>query len=134
MKNPLRRHVVVYDLGDRELEQRKEDSLGGVAQVVILHWRPPHDSGRIYRIAPHRQRRHVHLRVEIRLRVKSGVVAKRPFHHQVLGGVDVTLDHELGVGGNLQLAGHRLRQVHRGVSQKPGKQELVDRWRQRRGR
>jgi hypothetical protein len=32
-------HVVVHDLGHGELEQRQEDPLGGVAEVVVLHRR-----------------------------------------------------------------------------------------------
>ena len=51
VKDPFGRHVVVDDLGNRQLEQRKEDSLGGVAEVEVFHRRTPDDRRRKNRIA-----------------------------------------------------------------------------------
>ena len=71
VKDPLRRHVVIHDLRYRQLEQRQEDSLRRVSEVVILHRRTADDRRRVDRIVTHRQRRYVHLRIKIGLRVKT---------------------------------------------------------------
>ena len=66
-------------------------------------------------------------------RVVARVIAERPLVDQRLRRVDVPLEHEVGVGGDLER--HRLarHQLHRAPSQEPGEHPLVDAVGQRRG-
>jgi hypothetical protein len=75
----------------------------------------------------------VDLRVVVRERVETGVVAEGPFENQRFRRIDVTLENDLASEAP-QVAGDRLREVHRLSPQKSGEQELVDRGRQRRRR
>ena len=65
--------------------------------------------------------------IQIGQRVEAGVIAERALDHQRLGRIDVALDHELRLGRHLEVAGHRLRQLHRLAPQEAGEEELVDR-------
>ena len=129
MKYPLGRHVIIHDLGNRHLEERQEDPLRGMSEVVILHRGLADDCRRIHRRLSHRHRGHVHQRIEIRLGVESGVVTERAFHHQFFGRVYVALNDELGFRRHLEVARQRLRQYHRLMSQKSGENEFVNGWR-----
>ncbi len=102
-----------------------------MTQVVVLHRWPPDDRRAVDGVSPHRHRGHVHLRVEIGQRVKARVIAERPLGDERLARVDVPLDHELRLGRHLEIAGQRLRQLHRLPSQESGEDEFVDRRRER---
>ena len=78
VKDPFRRHVIVDDFGNRQLEQRKKDAFCGVSEVEVFHRRTPDDGRWKNRRSPHRDRGDVHLRIEIRERIKPRVIAERP--------------------------------------------------------
>ena len=71
-------------------------------------------------------------RVHIGQRVVAGMVAERPFH-AALGGVNLSLDDELGVFGHFDVNGFGFHQMDRTFAQKTGKQHLVNAGRKRRG-
>ena len=60
------------------------------------------------------------------------MVAERSLQHERLRGIDVSLEHDLRLGGHLEVAGDRLGQLHRLAAEEAGEEELVDRGRQRR--
>ncbi len=102
-----------------------------MAEVEILHRRAPDDCRAIHRVLAHGHRSDMHARIEIRLGVVARVVAERSLHDELLGGVDVALDHDLRIRRYLEIAGHRLRELHRRLPQEPREDVLVDVRRQR---
>ena len=113
VEDPLRRHVVVDDLRQGHAEQRQEDPLGGVTEMVVLHRRPADDRGRIDGALSVGDRLHVDARVVVGQRVEAGVISERTFQHQVLRWIDVPLDDDLRFRGDRQIAGHSLAYFYR---------------------
>ena len=78
------------------------------AEPRVLHRRLADDGRGIDRIAAVRDARDVKRRIAIREAIDAGVIAERSLDAQVLV-VDVSLEHELGVGRHHQIDGLRAR-------------------------
>ena len=122
----------VHDLRNREPQQRQENPLGRMAQVIVLHRRAADDRVRPHGVVAQRHGGDVHFGIVVRERVKAGVVAERPLEHQLVARVDVPFDDDLGFGGDFEVGRHGFGQPHRLPAQESGEQKLVDRRRQRR--
>ena len=61
------------------------------------------------------------------------MVAERPLVAERLGGVDEALDHDVGVGRNLEVVGFALHHLDRLAAEIAGEQEFIQPVRQRRG-
>ena len=101
MKDSFGGHVVVHHFRNRELEQRQENSLGSVSEIIVFHWRTADDRRCIDWVPAHRQSSDVNLRVKIGLGIETGVISEWPLDYQRLRRIDVTLDRELRLGRNL---------------------------------
>ena len=88
--------------GSISLHDRQEDALGRLAEPVVLLRRAPDDGGRIDRPRAPRDRREVEHGVVAGQRVVAGVVAERALE-PLLGGVDVALQHDLGLRRHLEV-------------------------------
>ena len=132
MKTALDGEVVVDDLGDDHLQQRKKDPFGRLAQPRVFHRRLADDRRGVDRVAAVGHALHVEGRITIREAVDAGVVAERSFDAQI-GVVDVAFEHELGVGRHLEVDGAAAYQLDGLAPQEAGEGELVDDRRQGRG-
>src|SRR5439155_26459924 len=127
------RHVVVHDLGHGEPEEREEDALGRVTQIVVLHWRTTHQRRGIDRVPPGGDRGDVYPGIRVRQRIEAGVIAEGTLQRERLRRIDVPLEHQFRLGGHVQLTGDRAGELNRITTQKAGEEELVDGGRQRSG-
>ena len=63
VKDALGGHVVIHDLGNRQLEKWEKDSFCRVPEIKVLHRWTADDRCRKDWLLPHRDRRDVHLRI-----------------------------------------------------------------------
>jgi len=126
MGHALPGHPQIVRLGQhRPADRRQKNPLGRLRYVGVLLRGNPHDRGRVDGIAAAGDRRDVENRIKVLERVKARMVAERPLDRLLLGRIDISLDHEVAVGRNLQIAGQTSHQLDRTTAQKPGQQILV---------
>ena len=136
MGHALPGHPQIVRLGQhRPADRRQKNPLGRLRYVGVLLRGNPHDRSRIDGIAAAGNRRNVENRIKVFERVKARMVAERTLDRLLFGRIDVSLDHEVAVGRNPQIAGQASHQLDRTAAQKPGQQILVQivRHRSRRG-
>ena len=124
VENPLGRHADVRDLRQLALHDRQEDPLDGLADVVVLHGRRADDGGLVDRIPPAGDAGQVEHRVLIRKRIIPGVVAEGALGPPLLR-VDVSLQDDLGRGGDLDVDGHALHHRDGLAPHETGEEHLV---------
>src|SRR5205823_2308097 len=96
-----------------------------MAEVKILHRWTADNCRWKDGLLSHRDRRDVHLRIEVGQRIETGMVAERPFGDECFSRVDVSLEHEVRFRGHLQIARHGLRQRHSFATQESGEEKLI---------
>ena len=141
--------VVVLDVGDEHLEERQEDPLGRLAEVVVLLRRQADERRGKDRVAPMRDRGHLDDGVSIGQRVEAGVVAEGAFEDGARTefavaawieadrpalGRDVPLDHDLAVRGHAKRHGLAAHERDPAAVEVARHQQLAQSRRQRRGR
>src|SRR5690242_17304377 len=109
MESALDRHVDIDDLWQHDPQQVQEEALRRLAQIGVFHRWLADDGGRINRITARSDSGDMHHWIGLDGRVVAGVVAKRPPRAQLIG-IDVALQHDLGLGGYLHI--HRLALHH----------------------
>ena len=114
-------HFGLYGQPDR----CQENFLGGFGDIGVLLRRNAHQRRRINGIAPPRDGHHMEAGIFIGQRVKTRMVAERPFHRLRLRRIDIPFDHEIAVGRHINIVGDTLHQFHRAPAQKPCQQVFV---------
>ena len=132
VERPLDRHRHVEHLGEDELEHRQEEPLGRLAEPLVLDRRRADHRRWVDRVLPVRDRDDLHRRVVVGERVEAGVVAEGPLAHERRGGVDEALDHDVGVGRDLEPRGDAGHRADRLAAQEAGEEVLVHVGRERR--
>ena len=133
MEHAFGREGEVHQLREVHLEDRQEQLQRGGADVEVLHRGQAHDRRRIDGVPPVRDGGEVEDRVEVRQRIITGVVAKRPLLAQRFLGVHVALEHDVRVGGNFEIVGKALDQGDRFAAEITREQEFIQPVRQRGG-
>src|SRR5208337_4915281 len=118
------RHVAVSDLGQKGLEGREEYPFCGTGKVAVLHGRSANDGRAVNRVLAARYSRNVHNRVLVPGGVKTRVVTKGTLHMS-FPRIDVTLEHELRLGGYFYVDRNPLDQCDRFLPDKSGQNHLV---------
>src|SRR6476659_3041700 len=68
----------------------------------------------------------MHQRIMIRQRVETGVVTEGSLQYQRLRRVDIPFEHQLGLGGYFEAAGHCAGKIDRFSSQESSKEKFID--------
>ena len=102
MEAAFDRKIHVDDFRQQRLKKRQEDSFGGLSQPRVFHRRLADHRRRIDRVAAVRDALDVKRRKALGGGVDAGMVAERAFDAQIFV-VDVTFEHEFGVGGDHQV-------------------------------
>ena len=118
------RHVADFGLQGHAY-RRQEYPLRCLRDTGVLLRRNPHDRGRVYRIPPPREGRDVEKRITVFERIEPRMVAEGAFDGFLLRRVDITLDHEVAVGRDINIVGDALHEFHGTAAQEPGQQVFV---------
>ena len=114
------------------LHQGEEDALRGLGHEAVFHGGAPHDGGRIDGVPPPGDGGEVEHRVVVRQGVIAGVVAEGAFRPP-LPRRHVTFQDDLGFRRHPQGLGDARHHLHRLAPEEPGKEDLIDIFRQGRG-
>ena len=134
VEDAFRRHVIVDHFRQYQPRERQENALCGVPQPVVFHGGASDDRGGVDRVTSHGKRRDVEYRIVVGQGIEPGVVSEGTLAYKGFSRVHVSLQHEIGLGRDLQVNRDTLYQVNRPASQKSGEDELVDGRGQGRGR
>ena len=118
------RHVADFGLQGHAYRRQKYP-LRSLRDTGVLLRRNPHDRGRVYRIPPPREGRDVEKRITVFERIEPRMVAEGAFDGFLLRRVDITLDHEVAVGRDINIVGDALHEFHGTAAQEPGQQVFV---------
>ena len=125
VKHTFSRQGDVHDLREIHLEDGQKQRDACSAKVKILHWWLPYDGARVHGIAAMCDGRNVKRGIVLRQGVIASMISERAFTPERFRRVDIALNHDVRIGGHLEIVGFAFHERHGLAAEVAGQQQFI---------